>query len=134
MNLGYPFSWKFEEIRIVDMPGVNAVGGVQDIAFSFMDRANTVLFIHPIKPVESESFKKFVTSVITNKSKEVLFLVLTHSAVFFGEKDRLLEEAKRIYSFNIPENRIYAVDSILNLIYTDLEKEKTLEEIKAESS
>lgn len=133
IELGYPFPWKFEEIRIVDMPGVNAVGGVQDLAFSFTERANAILFIHPIKPVESESFKRFVTSVITNKSKEVLFLILTHSAVFFEEQERLLEEAKKIYSFIIPENRIYAVDNVLKLIYNDLEKGKTLEEIKAKS-
>jgi len=132
IELGYPFQWKFEELRIVDMPGVNAIGGVQDISFSFIERANAVLFIHPIKPVESESFKRFVQSIITNKSKENLFLILTHAAVFYEEKDRLLEEAKRIYSSLIPEDRIYAVDSILKLIYEDLEKGKSPQEIKAE--
>ncbi len=132
IELGYPFPWKFEELRIVDMPGVNAIGGVQDISFSFIERANAVLFIHPIKPVESESFKKFVQSIITNKSKENLFLILTHAAVFYEEKDRLLEEAKRIYSSIISEDRIYAVDSILKLIHEDLKKGKTPQEIKAE--
>ncbi|MGB9763396.1 MAG: dynamin family protein [Minisyncoccia bacterium] len=132
IELGYPFYWKFEELRIVDMPGVNAIGGVQDISFSFIERANAVLFIHPIKPVESESFKRFVQSIITNKSRENLFLILTHAAVFYEEKDRLLEEAKRIYSSIIPQDRIFAVDSILKLIYEDLEKGKTPQEIKAE--
>lgn len=132
IELGYPFQWKFEELRIVDMPGVNAIGGVQDISFSFLERANAVLFIHPIKPVESESFKRFVQSIITNKSKENLFLILTHAAVFYEEKDRLLEEAKRIYSSLIPEDRIFAVDSLLKLIHEDLKKGKTPQEIKAD--
>jgi hypothetical protein len=132
IELGYPFPWDFDEIRLVDMPGVNAVGGIHDISFSFLDKANAILFIHPIKPIESESFKRFISSVITNKSKENLFLILTHSAVFFEEKDRLLEEAKRIYSSLISPDRIFVVDSVLKLIYEDLEKGKTLEEIKRE--
>lgn len=132
IELGYPFPWKFEELRIVDMPGVNAVGGVQDLSFSFIERANAVLFIHPIKPVESESFKKFVQSIISNKSKNSLFLILTHSAVFMEERDRLLEEAKRIYSSLIPPERVFAVDSILKLIYEDLQRGRTPQEIKGD--
>lgn len=132
IELGYPFPWEFDEIRLVDMPGVNAVGGVHDISFSFLDRANAILFVHPIKPVESESFKRFISSVITNKSKENLFLILTHSAVFFEEKERLLEEARRIYQSLISPERIFAVDSILKTIYEDLEKGKTLEQIRKE--
>jgi len=132
IELGYPFQWQFEELRIVDMPGVNAIGGVQDISFTFIEKAHAVLFVHPIKPVESESFKRFVQSIITNKSKENLFLILTHAAVFFEEKERLLEEAKRIYGNIISQERIFAVDSILKLIYEDLNKGKTPQEIKAE--
>lgn len=133
IELGYPFPWNFEELRIVDMPGVNAVGGVQDLSFSFIERANAVLFIHPIKPVESESFKKFVQSIISNKSKNSLFLILTHAAVFMEERDRLLEEAKRIYSFLIPPERVFAVDSILKLIYEDLQRGRSPQEIKGDS-
>ncbi len=133
IELGYPFPWEFDEIRLVDMPGVNAIGGVHDLSFAFLEKSNAILFIHPIKPVESESLKRFVSSVITDKSKEALFLVLTHSAIFFEEKERLLEEAKRIYSSIIPSHRIFAVDSILKLIYEDLNKGKTLDEIKRES-
>lgn len=132
IELGYPFDWEFDEIRLVDMPGVNAIGGVYDLSFSFIEKANAVLFIHPIKPVESESFKRFVSSIITKKSQNVLFLVLTHAAVFFEEKERLLEEAKRIYGSVIPPDRIFAVDSLLKLIYEGLNKGKTLEEIKKE--
>lgn len=132
IELGYPFQWKFEELRIVDMPGVNAIGGVQDITFSFLENANAILFVHPIKPVESESFKRFVQSIITSKSKENLFLVLTHAAVFIEEKERLLEEAQKIYSSLIPKDRIFAIDSILKLIYEDLERGKTPQEIKTE--
>ncbi|MDN5379784.1 dynamin family protein [Thermodesulfobacterium sp.] len=134
IELGYPFDWEFDELRLVDMPGVNAVGGVYDISFSFLDKANAVLFIHPIKPVESESFKRFVSSVITKKSKDVLFLILTHAAVFYEEKERLLDEAKRIYGSIIPPDRIFAVDSILKLIYEELNKGKSLAEIKKDKS
>lgn len=42
VELGYPFDWEFDEIRLVDMPGVNAIGGVYDLSFSFLERANAV--------------------------------------------------------------------------------------------
>lgn len=74
----YPLKWEFDELQIVDSPGVNARGGVQDSTFSYMDQANAILFVHPIKPIESESFRQFVDHVIADRNKEFLFLVLTH--------------------------------------------------------
>jgi hypothetical protein len=57
IEFGYPLKWEFDELRIVDSPGVNATGGVQDISFRFFEEANAILFVHPIKPIESESFR-----------------------------------------------------------------------------
>ena len=131
IEFGYPLKWDFDELRIVDSPGVNAIGGVQDISFRFFEDANAILFVHPIKPIESESFKRFVDSVISNRSKETLFLVLTHAGLYSNDEvERLHVEAKRRYKNVIHENRILVVDSLLKLIHCNLENGFTVKEIR----
>ncbi len=134
INFGYPLEWDFDELRIVDSPGVNASGGVQDVSFQFFEKANAILFIHRIEPVESKSFRDFVTSVISNRSRETLFLVLTRA----GEKtdseiERLHSEAVRLYKDDIPEEHILVVDSLLKSIHNDIEGGKTIEQIDESS-
>lgn len=131
IEFGYPLKWEFDELRIVDSPGVNATGGVQDVSFRFFEEANAILFVHPIKPIESESFRKFVSSVISNRSKETLFLVLTHAGLYSNDEvERLHAEAGRLYKDIIPENRILVVDSLLKLIHSDLDNGISVKEIR----
>ncbi len=131
INFGYPLKWNFDELRIVDSPGVNAIGGVQNISFDFFEKANAILFVHPIKPIESESFITFVNSIISNRSKETLFLILTHAGLYSDEEvERLHTEATRLYKNIIPQNRILVVDSLLKLIHSDLEKGIPLKKIR----
>jgi hypothetical protein len=134
IQFGYPLKWDFDELRIVDSPGVNAVGGVQNVSFSYFEDANAILFIHKIEPIESESFSKFVQKIISNRSRETLFLVLTHSG-WYSETDieKLHNHANRIYSQFIPAERILVVDSLLQLIIHDFKNGKTQEEIDEES-
>ncbi len=134
IEFGYPLKWEFDELRIVDSPGVNALGGVQDVSFQFFNDANAILFVHPIKPVESESFRKFVNIIVTVRSRETLFLVLTHAGLHpDNDVERLHEEAIRLYQDTIPKERILVVDSLLKLIHDDLNKGRTLKEIKDSS-
>ena len=134
IEFGYPLKWSFDELRIVDTPGVNATGGVQDVSFRFFEEANAILFVHPIEPVEAESFRKFVNSVVSNRSKEMLFLVLTHAGLYPNDDvEKLYEEAKRLYKDIIPEERILVVDSLLKLIYDELKKGIPLSEIRKSS-
>jgi len=131
IEFGYPLKWDFDELRIVDSPGVNATGGVQDVSFRFFEEANAILFVHPIKPIESESFRKFVDSVISNRSKETLFLILTHAGLYSNDEvERLHVEAGRLYKNIIPETRILVVDSLLKLIHCDLDNGFTVQEIR----
>lgn len=134
IEFGYPLKWEFDELRIVDSPGVNATGGVQDVSFRFFEEANAILFVHPIKPIESESFRKFVSSVISNRSKDTLFLVLTHAGLYSNDEvERLHAEAGRLYKNIIPENRILVVDSLAQIILSELEAGKTQDEIEGSS-
>ena len=131
INFGYPLNWSFEELRIVDSPGVNATGGIQDVSLKFLEKANAILFIHPIKPIESESFKTFVDNTISNKSKENLFLILTHKGLYEDDEvERLLAEAKRLYGNIIPEDRIIVVDSVLEQINNQLKQGLPIKKIR----
>lgn len=130
IEFGYPFKWSFDEFRIVDTPGVNAVGGVQDISYQYLETANAILFVKPINQIELESFKNFVNSKISKRSKDSLFLVLTQIGIHFENYERLYNEAIRLYENIIPKERILAVDSILSLIHTDLKNGKTVKEIR----
>lgn len=133
IQIGYPFEWKFSELRLVDTPGVNASGGFEDITFKFINNANAIIFVKNIKPVESRSFQNFFDKYITDRSREVLFLVLTHTIDNLHDKDTLLNETRRLYGQKIKKEKIIAVDSILKQIYDDISKGKTLEQIKRES-
>jgi hypothetical protein len=134
IQFGYPLKWDFDELRIVDSPGVNALGGVQDTSFSYFDEANAIIFVHPIKPIESESFHKFIEKVIPNRSKDTLFLVLTHAGLYSdSDIDRLTLEAARLYKNDIPVERILVVDSLLKLIHDDLENGQTIAQIRNDS-
>ena len=131
IQFGFPLKWDFDELRIVDSPGVNAVGGVQNISFQFFENANAILFVHPIKPIESESFSKFVNKVISNRSKETLFLILTHAGLYSeSDVNKLHGEAIRLYEKHIHKDRVIVVDSLLKLIYDDFEIGKTIKEIR----
>ena len=135
IQFGYPLKWDFDELRIVDSPGVNAIGGVQNVSFSYFEDANAILFIHPIKPIESESLSKFVNKTISNRSKETLFLVLTHSGLYSeSDVEKLHNDAIRIYNPYIPRERILVVDSLLQLIVYDIENGKDLSEIRTDDS
>lgn len=130
IEFGYPFRWSFDEFRIVDTPGVNAVGGVQDPTTKYIETANAILFVKSITPIESEFFKNFVEKYISKRSKDSLFLVLTQIGLHFENYERLYNEAIRLYDNIIPSKRILAVDSILSLIHTDLKNGKSIKEIR----
>jgi len=134
IQIGFPLKWEFDQLRIVDSPGVNAVGGVQDISFEYFEEANAIIFTNRIDPIESKSFRDFVNLVITERSKETLFLVLTHAGLK-TEDDviRLHTEAKRLFRNDIPEEKILVVDSLLRLIYNDIKNNLSIEQIEKSS-
>jgi len=133
IQYGYPLEWDFDELRIVDTPGVNALGGVQDVSFNYFEKANAILFIKKIDSIELKSFNSFVNSLISNRSSETLFLVLTHKSQHIDNEDRLLKQAKEIYTKNIQPERILVVDSLSKIIHTELKNGKDFSSIKSES-
>lgn len=133
IQFGFPLKYEFDEMRLVDTPGVNAIGCIEDKTFNFINKAHAIIYLHQIKPIESKSFKDFYKRTTTDRMKEMLFLVLTHTGVYTDEQvDELVKEARNLYSDISPE-RIIPVDSMLRLVEYDLQNGKTVEQIENES-
>lgn len=117
------------ELRIVDTPGVNALGGVQDRTYEFIEGAHATLFVHNIKHTASQSFRQFIEQDLTERSQESTLLVLTHAGDLVDhEKDDYAKQMVR--DFPEFEDRMIPVDSELRLIERLLDNGMTLEEIK----
>ncbi|MGC2235676.1 MAG: dynamin family protein [Pyrinomonadaceae bacterium] len=120
ITVGYPLGYNFAQMRLVDTPGVNARGRVEDMTIQYVNEANAAIFIHVLKNIASTSFKEFMQTV-PEKAKENLFLFLTHKSQL-KEKDveETVKEAYLLFSEIKPE-RIVAVDSLLKQVSSELE-------------
>ena len=121
---GFPLKYDFDGLRLVDSPGVSARGGVQDVTYSYIQEANAVLFVHSLEsPVESSSFYDFITQVVSNRTRETLFLVLTKSG---GkpkiEVDERVRQMRRQYDREFAQHRVLHVDSILKIVSDEIEQ------------
>ena len=51
VSLGYPHDFsEFKHFRVVDTPGINAIGGIEDQTKDFIDEADAVVYLHERKP------------------------------------------------------------------------------------
>ena len=124
IKLGFPLKKEFEEVRIVDTPGVNAIGGVQDITFDYLHEADAIIFLHSVEDaIESKSFQDFTKGVASTRSNEVMFLVLTKA----GNRNSREVEAKlkdvisRLGKDTLNPERITYFDSLGNFL-TELDR------------
>ena len=123
ITFGFPLKYAFDGLRLVDSPGVNAVGGFQDATHGYIREANAVLFVHSLdSPVESASFRDFVNKVVPEHTRETLFLVLTKSGRNSSAIDIKVEEARRRYTKKINQDRILHVDSLLKIVSNEIEE------------
>ena len=124
ITFGFPLKYAFDGLRLVDSPGVNAIGGFQDATHGYIREANAILFVHSLDfAVESASFNKFVDEVVPEHTRETLFLVLTKS----GKNSRAavevkVNEARGLYTMKIDRDRILHVDSLLKIISDEIEE------------
>ena len=119
---GFPLKYAFDELRLVDSPGVNASGGVQDSTFSYLHKANAVLFVHSLEaPVELGSFRDFITHVVPNRTKQTLFLVLSKSGLLSEiEREEKVSEACSLFREWFDPQRVIHVDSMLQSVWKDI--------------
>lgn len=129
---GYPLPFALDEFRLVDSPGVNAIGGVQDKTFEYLHNANAVLFVHSIEgPIENSSFRDFVTHVIPNRTRQSLFLILSKSGSKSDiEIESKVTEARSMFSEVFDPDRVLHVDSMLKAVSEDIKDFDTARELK----
>ncbi len=132
ITVGFPLKYDFDGFRLVDSPGVNALGGVQDATHAYIHEANALLFLHSLdSPIESASFRKFIDDVVSNRARETLFLVLTKSGKNPSDDIEMkVERAHRLYTKKIDQNRILAVDSLLKIISDEIEESDSADSLK----
>lgn len=136
ITFGFPLRYAFDELRLVDSPGVNALGGVQNRTFAYLHNANAVLFVHSLEgPVEKGSFREFITQVVPNRTKQSLFLVLSKSGFkSVIEIEEKVAEARSLFSEEFDPNRVLYVDSMLKIMANDILSFGTALEMKAHYS
>ncbi|MCY4304777.1 MAG: dynamin family protein [Aestuariivita sp.] len=117
----------FTGFRIVDSPGVGAIGGFDTITINQINEGNAYLFAHPLSnQIESKSFSTFVNEYVTKRKKEDVFLVLTKRGKedSYDDITNKFKEAKKIFGHNIKADNFFNVDSVAKLVLHDLQKEQ----------
>lgn len=131
---------EYEGWRIIDTPGVGAVGGIQDetkkLLFTKEDDditkniVDAVILLHDgtgiIEDEKTHEFAEEVNKSMGNLAEGRLFFVLTHacSKKFTNVKEGILERAYNLFGkrLNIPYEKITYVDSLIQLFITDAKK------------
>lgn len=133
-----PLSENYRGWRIVDTPGVDAVGGIEDDTRKFLcgkdeegnHNVDAIIFIQAAKgDMQSKSLNDFVNDTIgdlTEEAKKRAFFVLTHATNpdFIVRKDEIMDLAKQLfvdYAHVGDESRLIAVDSLASLLEDDLQ-------------
>lgn len=132
---------EYEGWRIIDTPGVGAVGGIQDATKKLLtdkegeDRSyavDAVVLLHNSREnIEDESANTFAEDIrksMGDLAKGRLFFVLTHASdqSFIQHKKTTLDKANSLFGskLNIPQNRINYVDSLIHHFITAAKKSK----------
>ena len=133
-----PLSEEYRGWRIVDTPGVDAVGGIEDDTRKFLcgkdedgnHNVDAIIFIQAAKgEMQSKSLNEFVNDTIDNLTEEAkkrAFFVLTHATNpdFMTRRDEVMSLAKQLfidYAGVGDESRLIAVDSLAALLGNDLQ-------------
>ena len=128
LSLPLPYA-ELSELRIVDTPGVNALGGVQDRTYQFIESAHATLFVHDITKTASEPFRRFIERGLSERGLKSTLLVLTHAGhLYQEEKQSFLSQMYR----DFPEfrDRMIPVDSELRIIEHQMDDGRSIEEVE----
>ncbi len=123
--------------RIVDTPGVCALGGIEEITRDFLfgkdsdgyDNVDAILFIYNGSQSlqEKPELTRFIRDVVKrNRSfvAERSFMIITHSASgnFQSNRDDYIKNAKQQIQNIIPDDHIFYIDNNLELFCKEREK------------
>lgn len=127
----YPLPEFYKGWRIVDTPGVSALGGIEEETREFLNGKNefgynnvdAIVFVNSGRnQIEDSAFKKFVDQTFLNISPETkkrIFMVITCAAdsQFVENKAKYMDTAKRLFieGKGIKSERLICIDSLCHL-------------------
>lgn len=113
ISIEYPFdSESIKDIEIIDSPGVNAVGGLEEITRNYAKNADAIMFLQSSDaPAENKVLKELIEKYSTNKNTS--FLIMTKSGK--SSENSLKEKLKEIHKYYeniIAKEQIICIDSL----------------------
>lgn len=131
--IDYPLPKEFEGWKIVDTPGVGAIGGIEENTKDFIFKDNkygnrnvdAVIFLYSCKDnIESSAVNELINSTLsslTDETKKRTFFILTHATDrgALQNKEKIKDKAIDFFAnedSGIKEDRIVMVDSLLSIL------------------
>lgn len=132
-----PLNKNYQGWRIVDTPGVDAIGGIEDDTKRFLcgsdddgnHNVDAIIFVQKAQAnIEDLHLNEFVSKTmdtLTEEAKQRTFFVLTHGAdpSFLRNKTEIMDVAKRLFvnytKVGINGERLIALDSLASLLEAD---------------
>ena len=128
--LYYPLDETYNGWRIVDTPGIGAIGGIDQTTKDFLsskeESVDAAIFVfNGVKEIEDQGFNNIVKtsySQLTDVAKERTFFVITHKGArtCYENLETTKQKALQLFSkgkVSIPQERFLSVDSMLSLLY-----------------
>lgn len=128
--LYYPLDETYNGWRIVDTPGIGAIGGIDQTTKDFLsskeESVDAAIFVfNGVKEIEDQGINDIVNdsySQLTDVAKERTFFVITHKGArtCYENLETTKQKALQLFSkgkVSIPQKRFLAVDSMLSLLY-----------------
>jgi hypothetical protein len=136
--LGYPIPEEFKGWKIIDTPGVGAIGGIEDKTYDYLtDRENNIdaiIFIHKgTETAEDKELNNLIKKAFENLTEDAqkrLFLVITHAAVNSYESNRSDSRGKIVDLFTnnsqyFDKKRVLEVDNLTELLISYAKKHQS---------
>ncbi|WP_165730993.1 dynamin family protein [Polaribacter sp. 20A6] len=133
IEIKFPFNEELKGWRIIDTPGVGAIGGIEDTTRQLLEKkkengsraVDSIIFLQKgNETLDQTDTKKFVQDQLdnfTDEDKKRLFFVLTHASDqnFLVNKENKLNSLKKNYNNQI--SRLSYVDSFLFSFINELQ-------------
>ena len=132
VSLYYPHDVSdFTHFRIVDTPGVNAIGGIEERTKGFINQADAVICLCNAGQLESRTLGNILENDLPKDVKKHLILVLTHRSDYPSneQRNRILDHANNILT--VGSDNIFFLDSLTELDLQKFYGAKTIDKIDA---
>lgn len=131
IGIEYPFDPMLKNYIIVDSPGVHTLGDVGNLTKQYIEKADAVIFIKSIASASTSApFLSFLNETSQIIDIDNTFLLLSRvTDCNATELNTLLETAKECFNDAIHQERIIAIDSLVQMNYNEF-KDKNKDEIE----